>query len=241
MTKLIVPVTTASDLLSYIKQDADTCGNLSIRGVARMATVAHQSLHEALGTPSGKLAQKLIGHGFDPSGLCADGFPAQAVILVLEYFAYESKAKAEGAKQLMRTFGTIGLMSVLNQLKPSEPVKEVKVLPQRDTIDYIEAAKAIPTLKVNPQLRQLLEDALTDELELMRNQKLIGGKAEHTVVKVRAKELGYTTEQIKNGSGLGRHVASVLEPSFTMRVGDYMVNHYQVSDRLDEAIHAYFR
>lgn len=241
MTKLIVPVTTASDLLSYIKQDADTRGNLSIRGVARMATVNDTAIIRGAEFTSQKLAEKLTAHGFESAELSSNGFPPQAVILVLEYFAYESKAKAEGAKQLMRTFGTIGLMSVLNQLKPSEPVKEVKVLPQRDTIDYIEAAKAIPTLKVNPQLRQLLEDALTDELELMRNQKLIGGKAEHTVVKVRAKELGYTTEQIKNGSGLGRHVASVLEPSFTMRVGDYMVNHYQVSDRLDEAIHAYFR
>jgi hypothetical protein len=116
----IVP-SNQQELLAFLKQDASEQGNLSIRGVARMVGVAHQTIHEGLGTPSGKLSQKLIGQGFNPSGLCTDGFSPQAVILVLEYYAYESKAKAPMAKQLMRTFGTIGLMETLKNIRQPQP------------------------------------------------------------------------------------------------------------------------
>lgn len=122
----------------------------------------------------------------------------------------------------------------------AQPVRQG--LPQRDTIDYVKAAALLPTLKVNAQLKALLEDALTDDLELMRNQRLLGaGKREYTIVKVRAKELGYSTEQIKNGSGLGRFVANIVPVAFSKRIGDYDVNHYEVGAELDDAIHAYFR
>ena len=119
---------------------------------------------------------------------------------------------------------------------------EVKALPQRDTIDYVHAAAILPTLKVNGLLKQLLEDSLTDDLELMRNQKALpGAKRQFTIVKVRAKELGYSTERIGNGGSLGRFVSQIIQPAMVERVGKFMVNHYEVSPELDEAIHAYFR
>lgn len=119
---------------------------------------------------------------------------------------------------------------------------EIKALPQRDTIDYVQAAAILPTLKVNGLLKQLLEDALTDDLELMRNQKALpGAKRQFTIVKVRAKELGYSTERIGNGGSLGRFVAQIIHPAMSERVGKFMVNHYEVTPELDEAIHAYFR
>jgi hypothetical protein len=121
----------------------------------------------------------------------------------------------------------------------------IRALPQRDTIDYVQAAAIIPTLQVNGLLKQLLEDSLTDDLELMRNQKALtsGGKEKRqfTIAKVRAKELGYPVDRIGSGSQLGRFIAQQLKPAMTERVGKYMVNHYEVTPQLDEIIHAYFR
>jgi hypothetical protein len=240
----ITKISTVQELLAFICEDANEKGNLSIRGVARLSGVAHTSIIRDGAFKSQKIAEKLESQGFECVALLNDGFPPQAVILTLEYFAYESKAKADQAKILMRTFGTLGLMEALNQVKKTEqPI--VRQLPSRDTVDYIEAANKLSGLKVNSQLKTLLEDALTDELELMRNRRLISSnsmeKKEYTIAKVRAKELGYTEKQIGNGSALGRFIAKSLSPEFQKRIGDYQVNHYQVSPQLDEVIHAYFR
>ncbi len=143
----------------------------------------------------------------------------------------------------MRLFGAIGLKTVLDKL--SQPTEQHKALPQRDTIDYVQAAAIIPSLQVNGLLKQLLEDSLTDDLELMRNQKALTSgskeKRQFTIAKVRAKELGYSVDRIGSGSQLGRFIAQQLKPAMTERVGKYMVNHYEVTPQLDEIIHAYFR
>lgn len=236
-------IATPEALFNLIANEAMANGNLSIRGVARMADVNHKSIIDAGGFVSQKLAEALTKQGFEAGGLVENGFPPVAVILVLEYFAYESKAKAPGAKSLMRLFGAIGLKAVLGKLT-EQPEPKVKALPQRDTIDYVNAASTIPTLKVNSLLKQLLEDALTDDLELMRNQKLLtsgNDKKQYTIVKVRAKELGYPVDGIGTGSSLGRFVAKHLKPALEERVGKFMVKHYEVCADLDEVIHAYFR
>ena len=245
MSNIVVPsfgyVATPEALLSLIKGEAMPNGNLSIRGVARMADVQHTSIIRDGAFNTQKLAEMLTQQGFDAVALLSDGFPPLAVILTLEYFAYESKAKAPGAKALMRLFGAYGLKTVLEGLK-EQPASEVKYLPSRDAIDYVNAAEKLPTLKVNPQLKQLLEDALTDDLELMRNQKLLGGsKKEYTIVKVRAKELGYPVDKIESGSQLGKFVKQRLQPAFSKRIGDYNVHHYEVTPQLDDTIHAFFR
>jgi hypothetical protein len=106
----------------------------------------------------------------------------------------------------------------------------------------VQAAAIIPSLRVNGLLKQLLEDSLTDDLELMRNHKALpGAKRQFTIAKVRAKELGYSVDRIGNGSQLGRFIAQQLKPAMTERVGKFMVNHYEVTPQLDEIIHAYFR
>jgi hypothetical protein len=117
------------------------------------------------------------------------------------------------------------------------------LLPQRDTIAYIEAASIIPTLQVNPQLKQLLEDALTDDLELSRNIKALPNiinKKEYTIVKVRAKELGYDIDKIANGSELGKYVAKHIKYSFKKNIGDWNVNHYEINPKLDQVIKSFF-
>lgn len=237
-------ISTPDALFNLIANEAMPNGNLSIRGVARMADVAHTAIVQGGNFHSQKLAEILTAQGFDTGNLIEDGFPPVAVILVLEYFAYESKAKAPGAKSLMRLFGAIGLKTVLSKLS-EQPQPDIKALPSRDAIDYVNAAEKLPELKVNDQLKRLLEDALTDDLELMRNKKLIAGsghdKKEYTIVKVRAKELGNPVGTIKNGGDLGKYVKKRIEPAFSKRIGDFEVNHYEITPELDEVINSYFR
>ena len=168
----------------------------------------------------------------------------QSTIVIWEPGIYEllSKSRKPKAKPFKKWLFEEVLPSIRKTGSYSVGDQPARALPQRDTIDYIKAAAILPNLKVNDQLKALLEDALTDDLELMRNQRLLGsGKKEYTIVKVRAKELGYFHEQIKNGSGLGRFVASIVPAAFAKRIGDYDVKHYEVTPALDEAIRAYFR
>lgn len=112
--------------------------------------------------------------------------------------------------------------------------------PQRDTIQYIEAATALNEMP-DSMLKLLLRDSLVDELELRRNQKsLPAPKKQYTIVKVRAKELGYSLAQIGSGASLGRFVRKRVDPVADDRVGLYKVYHYEVNDTLDDAIHEYF-
>lgn len=151
---------------------------------------------------------------------------------------------------LLKKFSKLGIRISLHKIAGFEitstavnPVvaPPVPQLPQRDTIDYIKAANVIPNLKVNAHLKQLLEDSLTDELELMRNQKALpGGKSEYTIVKSRARELGYKVSDIDSGCNLGRHVAKLVDFAFRERIGKWDVKHYLVTPELDAAIHSYF-
>lgn len=115
--------------------------------------------------------------------------------------------------------------------------------PARDVVEYIAAAKTLETLKVNPQLKQLLEDGLVDEMALMRTNATVIAPAtkEYTIVKVRATELGFTHKEIENGSSLGRYVAKRLNYAFKKRIGDFEVMHYLISDELDSIIREYFK
>jgi len=114
--------------------------------------------------------------------------------------------------------------------------------PKRDSIDFINAAEKLSLLSANEQLKRLLEDALVDDLSLNKTNEtaLTASQKEYTIVKVRAKELGYSIEDINAGTGLGRYVANRVEFAFKKRVGDYQVKHYAVTDDLDNTIHSYF-
>ena len=126
------------------------------------------------------------------------------------------------------------------QSQPSHTESISSQLPQRDAIAYIEAAKKVETIN-NLTLQQLLRDELVDELSVKRGQKqLAGAPTQYTIVKVRARELGYSTADIGNGSALGKFVAKMVQPAFIERVGKYEVKHYQINDVLDTAIKTYF-
>ncbi len=120
--------------------------------------------------------------------------------------------------------------------------QEVKQLPSRDAIDYVLATKAVNQMD-DCMLTRLLKDALVDELSLKQNIKAITeekNKSQYTIVKVRAKELGYSSQQIGSGSALGSFVIKKVKPSFDEQIGRYKVHHYEINEELDSAIHAFF-
>lgn len=115
-------------------------------------------------------------------------------------------------------------------------------LSPRDTIDYIDAAEKLDLMQ-DSTLKMLLKDCLVDELELKRNQKTLPGGAEkkkYTIVKVRAKQLGYTPKEIGDGSKLGRFVHARIKPAYQEMVGRWPVFHYEIDDELDTTIHTFF-
>ena len=118
-----------------------------------------------------------------------------------------------------------------------------RVLPTRDIVDYIDAAQKLTTLP-SGILKQLLTDGLTDQISLEQNLKYLPvaeKPKQYTIVKVRAKQLGYSDMQIGDGKHLGKFVKSQLSPSFQEMVGRYPVYHYEIGPDLDSAIHLFFQ
>lgn len=107
-------------LLSFIKEDANDDGNLSTRGVAKLAGVEHTSIIRGGAFASLRLDEMLTSQGFEGGALAQFGFCPQAVILVLEYFAFESRVESPQARAILRAFGSIGLATTLEQLKRSD-------------------------------------------------------------------------------------------------------------------------
>ena len=116
---------TKEDLINFFRREANPItGNLSINGVAKLAEVEDTSIIRGSAFGSNKLAKKLAPYGVDPSALVRDGIPPRIVILILEYFAYESKVKSEQARRLILTFSTVGLLEGLEQvvIKPASQI-----------------------------------------------------------------------------------------------------------------------
>ena len=112
------PLQIKQNLLSIIQDNSNLLtGNLSVNGVARIAGVSDTSIIRGSAFGSVSLAEHPTTREFQPSDASAfvkDGIPPDAVIMIIEYFAYESKAKCPQALQIMRTFGVVGLMECLN-------------------------------------------------------------------------------------------------------------------------------
>lgn len=153
-------------LLEFIRSEIVKGKNLSIRGVARCCDVDHKSIINSGDFKSTKLSQMLTGQGFYAGDLVENGFPPQAVWLCIEYFAYESKAEAKLAKQLARTFGSIGIRETFDQLTKQQQPQ----LPQRDATDYSLTAERIEKVN-NLTLQELLRDELIDELSVKQGKK----------------------------------------------------------------------
>ena len=119
-----------------------------------------------------------------------------------------------------------------------------RLIPVRDAVDYIQAADTLAKLP-DSRLTRLLNQRLVDEVALVAvNQKQIAPAIEqikqYTTATVRASQLGYSAKQIGNGASLGKFVKVEIAPEFSDWQGQYMVNHFEVSDRLDSRIHAFF-
>lgn len=108
-------------LLSFIKENLSNEKNLSIRGLAALCSVGDHSLISGADFKSKKLSKILTEQGFQAADLVTGGFNAKASWLVIEYFAYDSKAKALGAKQIARTFGQLGVQLTFDKLAKQTP------------------------------------------------------------------------------------------------------------------------
>lgn len=219
--------------LSDIIQENLVNGKLSFSAAARLMEVAHTSVIRDGAFKSQKLAQILTEQGFTARAIQNEGFCPKSFWLTLEYFAYDSKAKAPVAKQLARTFGQLGVMTAFDKLE----TKPVETKPELKAHDHIQDAATLYALP-DGYLKELLRDMMVAELS---QAQLPPAKVEYTTVKVRARELGYSVEQIGTGSQLGMYTTKHLEPAFSERVGKYGVNHYELNERFDEVIHSYFR
>lgn len=260
--------TSKESIISIIRENLLSDGKcLTPQGVAKLCGVSHSSVTRGSAIASNKLDEILRCHGFQGDALIAEGFPPEATCLVLEYFAFNSKSKSNQAKQLMRTFGSLGIHQAFQEVSGVNQGNQTAIQPReespkkpakRDTIDFINAADKLSNLNVNPQLKQLLEDSLVDELSLNQTRESLpevetnGDKPktnghelrpqakEYTILKVRARELGYPVELINAGTGLGVYVANKIDHAFKKRVGRYEVKHYLISNELDQVIHSYF-
>lgn len=231
-------ITTQSDFLDFIRDQAFDNGNLSIRGVARCCGVDHMAITRDGEFAGAKLSEKLTQQGFDAGDLINNGFPPQAVWLTIEYFAYDSKAKAPMAKQLARTFGSIGVMTTIEKLKEEKPAPIVRQLPPiRDAIDYQQAIAALPSI-TNPILRAALEQRFAEELG--SSQLTIGQKQDLVLCAVLATDLGYTLKPGQDAQ-LGKFVKRHHEPKGKVGHGRYPnVNVYD-RDEIIDTVHAFFR
>ena len=120
--------------------------------------------------------------------------------------------------------------------------QEIKNLPTHTAVEYIQAAVNLSNLP-DSRLKQLLDQRLISELALDNvNQKMIGSteQKQYTTATVRAAQLGYTAKQIGNGATLGKFIKQQIEPDFLDWQGQYKVNHYEVCEQFDQAIHNYF-
>ena len=115
-----------------------------------------------------------------------------------------------------------------------QPTPQRQLAPQRDIIDYINAAQSIG-LTHDPIIKSLLSQRMAEEL---------GGKkqaeTELVVLTVRAGQLGFSQKDIGTGSALGTFVMKQIDPVGKSYHGRYNVNTYEVSAELDAAICAYF-
>jgi hypothetical protein len=116
-------------------------------------------------------------------------------------------------------------------------------LPCHSAVEYINATATLAALP-DSRLKRLLDSRLVAELSIyIVNQKQIGSTEpvkNYTTATVRAAMLGYSANQIGNGSSLGKFIKSEIAPDFSDWQGQFNVAHYEVCDALDSRIHAYF-
>lgn len=112
--------------------DESGAGLATIRGVARLADVAHNTLLESFQggrKNESKLAAKLIESGFDPGRFSEDGVPDLAIAEILEYYGYEAGRRCkEQARLACKAFRAIGIRAYIAELERSAHPAEAKAM-----------------------------------------------------------------------------------------------------------------
>lgn len=175
-------------LLQFLKSELTSDSNLSIRGLAKLCGIKHTSLIRGGAFNSVKLGQTLMEHGFDAGALIENGFNAQASWLVIEYYAYESKAESLGAKQIARTFGSIGLQLTFEKLneKPMTYIESLEAL--------LKSEKEKEALRLKAVKQLLLIDAQSTALDDLFDYSSIIRVAKHN----NCNEKAFNWRQLKN-------------------------------------------
>jgi hypothetical protein len=203
----------------------------SVSGYARISGKAQSTISARLSKLSVIMSEVLTNGG------------VQSVRLITEDLMVEwlPKDNPEMATKMMKAGIRVFLHLLAGFDVKSQSQSSQRQLPQRDAIEYIEATEKLSKME-DCILTRLLKSALVDELALRQNNNLLPNTEvkHYTIVKVRAKDLGYTETQIGDGSALGRFVKGQVKPQFQEQIGQFKVWHYEINQDLDNAIHAYF-
>jgi len=175
----------------------------------------------------------------------------QSVTILEEAGIYQLifSSKLESAKifqkwvfeEVLPSIRKTGKFSIQGELKKPER----QLPPVRDIIDYANASKTINSLP-DSHTKRLLDKMLTKTLAVQETNDYLALKAteekpkQYTTAPVRAKDLGYSVEQIKDGGSLGKFVKKLVKPEFQDYSGQFLTWHYEINDAFDAAIHAYF-
>jgi hypothetical protein len=229
-----------SDFLAFIRDQAMPSGNLSIRGVARCCGVENTSIIRDGAFNSGRMGQTLVANGFEADALRDGGFPPQAVWLCIEYYAFESRAKAPMAKQIARTFGAIGVMATLKEL--SQPSLAPQLSCHAIAMQKADAIRHITDeLSDNPRLAQLLIDFSINDI--LTTHRLPGTAQPLRGVAEIAVELGFKVDA-SNRVKLGNYIkAQGFDSEKEKRLCNGVmtaINCYRDTPELRESIAGYF-
>ncbi|MFG6095086.1 hypothetical protein SPB21_07540 [Leptothoe sp. ISB3NOV94-8A] len=140
LSKQVQEAINAGTLAKFMRENLEG-KNLSIAGVAALCSVADKSIINGGSFNSAALAEKLESKGFDAGSLVEEGFNSVATWLTIEYFAYESKAKAVFAKAIARTFGAFGVKAAFDEVLGVAP--NVRQLPRRSISEIDEFATVL--------------------------------------------------------------------------------------------------
>jgi hypothetical protein len=186
----------------------------------------------------------IVADHFFPLAVKSAGRDASSYELT-RYAAYMTALCCDGRKPEVAAAKKYFAMKARQaEIAESKPEPVAKALPTRDAFEYIQAADTLSKLP-DSRLTRLLSQRLISELALADvNQRQITPVIEEskqwTTATVRAGQLGYSAAQINGGSALGKFVKAEIDPAFMDWQGQYKVNHFEVCDRLDDRIHAYF-
>ncbi len=124
-----------------IKVDANGNATLTMRGTSRLLNLGSNQLsHHYM---AATLIQTLTEYGFDPASFNEKGIPDVALGLIANYYAYESKATNDQAKQVAQFLSAMGARAALRQVAGWKPVAQTYAESLRELADKVEKEEKI--------------------------------------------------------------------------------------------------